>query len=382
MTSKIHQRGMGLIEVLVAFLVLSVSVLGAHRLQSALRLTTDIAKQRSEAVRLAQQDMELSRSLSDNPGSLVNRQQAVEAQNARYTLQRQVSDVNGLVLKPASVQAQWTDRTGETQQVRLVSAVNGMSSIYSAALTLLPNDLTVGRPVDRHDQVPRGAKDLGDGRSVLKPDEHGRIAWVLDNATGEVLTRCTVASNVATHQLTMAHLSECDRIRGSLLSGHVRFAPGDITDVRRANDAALPFDVSLVLRGASNGQPTCGSQPMMTAQVTRAGRTSTQTVAIGSTLASLGASAVQDTGEHFVAFTCLVVDARWSGRLVFAPQGWSLGITARDRKVCRVGETPADYREVQGALRQQNFLVIRGDLPCPDDATHNVTSAGGAQHQP
>ena len=58
------QRGISLIEALIAFLVLSLGVLGMSKLQSHLRLHSDIARQRSEAVRIAQEDMEALRSFA------------------------------------------------------------------------------------------------------------------------------------------------------------------------------------------------------------------------------------------------------------------------------------------------------------------------------
>ena len=47
------QRGTTLLEGLVAFLVLSLGMLSVVRVQSQMRLNTDVARQRSEAVRIA-----------------------------------------------------------------------------------------------------------------------------------------------------------------------------------------------------------------------------------------------------------------------------------------------------------------------------------------
>ena len=39
----------------------------------------------------------------------------------------------------------------------------------------------------------------------------------------------------------------------------------------------------------------------------------------------------------------------------------------------RNDEHPAVYRDVDSTLRQQNFLVIRGDQSCPDDTAPRIT---------
>ena len=58
------QRGIGLIEALLAFLVLSLGMLAIARLQSDLRSNAELARQRSEAVRIAQQEIETLRAYS------------------------------------------------------------------------------------------------------------------------------------------------------------------------------------------------------------------------------------------------------------------------------------------------------------------------------
>ena len=54
-------RGATLLEALVAFLVLSLGMLTMARVQTSLRLNSDTARQRTEAVRLAAEDMETLR---------------------------------------------------------------------------------------------------------------------------------------------------------------------------------------------------------------------------------------------------------------------------------------------------------------------------------
>ena len=55
---RIAQSGTTLLEALLAFLVLSVGILTIGRVQAHLHLGSDIARQRSEAVRLGQEELE------------------------------------------------------------------------------------------------------------------------------------------------------------------------------------------------------------------------------------------------------------------------------------------------------------------------------------
>jgi hypothetical protein len=88
------------------------------------------------------------------------------------------------------------------------------------------------------------------------------------------------------------------------------------------------------------------------------------------------------------------------------PQGWTLGTTSADHKVCRYSadqdgsgsvdqnaEHPDTYHDVERALMQQNFLIIMGDQTCPVAPALNVaTTVAGSpatyvdlstvQHQP
>ena len=63
-TAMRHQRGTTLLEALIAFLVLSLGILTIGRVQTHLRLGSDIARQRAEAVRLGQEELENLRAFS------------------------------------------------------------------------------------------------------------------------------------------------------------------------------------------------------------------------------------------------------------------------------------------------------------------------------
>jgi hypothetical protein len=161
-------------------------------------------------------------------------------------------------------------------------------------------------------------------------------------------------------------------VKALLLSGVVRFATTPPPDPVHANDAPLALGIGITLTGGVYpGAPQCGAEAQ--------------------TLAS---------GDRFVAYHCMIVPlaGRWSGRTSVVPQGWALGGAATQYKVCRYSadqdgsggvdsnaEHPKDYADVDGALAQQNFLVIRGDQSCPLASAIGATvfaNVGTVQHQP
>jgi hypothetical protein len=118
--------------------------------------------------------------------------------------------------------------------------------------------------------------------------------------------------------------------------------------------------------------------------------------------------------NRYVAYTCIVepidhdttpaTPKRWSGQFVItpiaSPSAWSLGQTAGTFKVCRYtgdyfpdgvlsnNEHPLVYRGVRGALDNQNYVIVDGDVACPTDGpvdpfaqTPDYVNANTTQHQ-
>ena len=157
----------------------------------------------------------------------------------------------------------------------------------------------------------------------------------------------------------------------------------------------------------SPASPWCHAEPRKTVVYRAADGVHREAVALEATPASLAATEWRDTGERFTAYRCVVAAAgdppRWSGQSTVVPLGWEIGSAPTQRKVCRYvsdndgsgaidrnDEHPSVYRQVDGALLQQNFLVIRGDLDCPQPAAATIdplapgssTSVTTIQHQP
>lgn len=359
------QRGIGLIEALLAFLVLSLGMLAMTRVQSDLRAHAELARQRTEAVRIAQQDIETLRAYSvlgtsagarsyDQITSAITTVDSIAP--TRYELSRQVGASADGQAANVAVTVRWNDRRGDPQRVALSSVIARGAPALAAALLNAPSGLPLLGAFDRSPRIPLAAKDLGDGRSAFKPVSSGSIAIVLDNRNGQVVARCSgLPATLATAALTLADLTGCDTTTGLLLSGTVRFA----------QDALLPFEIALALSGDTYPQaPQCTTTPI-------------------------------ETGDRRTLYHCVVYPqasgttaGRWSGRATLVPIGWRVGVDAAEQRICRFSsdldgsgaidrniEHPAAYADVDSALAQQNFIVVAGPDGCPADF-------GSVQHQP
>ncbi len=372
-----RQRGTTLLEALVAFLVLSLGMLSVARVQTQLRLHADVARQRAEAVRLGQEDMERLRAfavIAHSAGErayadIASASTAVDAEagfatNTRYVVTRQIDSTALSHAKSAAVTVGWTDRSGSAQQVVLSSIIAESNPAYSGALGIAPTSAPVKGAFGRSVRIPLAAKDLGNGRSAWKPVALGTVALVFDNASGQVTSRCTgVSSALGTAGLTQDALAACDALVGHLLTGSVRFSQASPPNPATANDAPLAFDIALALTGGSYSHaPQCATEW------------------------------VASSSDRYANYHCVVyplATGQWAGRSNLVPIGWRIGAGASDRRVCRYSadldasgavdrniEHPASYSAVDTSLANQNFLVIGGAEACP--AASAVTPSGSA----
>ena len=371
--SNRFQRGVSLVEALVAFAVLAFGMLGVVGMQSTMRSNADMARQRAEAVRLAQDSMEEWRgftTLNTTANHMAYQDiagestRSVQGTNATYTVSRRAladADVAGTVTpdrRGVVIDVTWQDRASQAQLVRLSSAVSGVEPELGASLVLSTSSDPLVRPLDRNRAIPHGVVPLGVGRSGLVPPGQSvggdRIAWVFDNSTA-LITLCTTPA-ADTGGLTLANLT-CSTDKAVLISGYVRFAVGGPpSDVSVTNPAApmvpVPFGLSLA-RTAPDPPSTfsCFQEPM---------------------------------NNSAVPYSCAVgittTDRQWSGSLVFGPPlaiAASVAVaSASQYKVCRY-HAAASYTLVGAALANQNFVIIKaGDgstaYTCPSGGTPNT----------
>jgi Tfp pilus assembly protein PilV len=143
-----RQGGFTLVEVLVAFLMMTLGLLAVIRLQPALRQHAELARQRSEATRLAQQDVERLRGFVqiNMAGSapayetIGSASYAIEPDalgSPRYAVERRVDAVAIPNARAVDVAVRWIDRAGEPQQVMLATLIAASDPALAAA-RLLP----------------------------------------------------------------------------------------------------------------------------------------------------------------------------------------------------------------------------------------------------
>jgi len=167
MRSPAAQRGAALLEPLAAFFVLAVASLTAAQLQGALRLHGDLARQRSEAVRIGARELESLRAWSSLEAAsgasayaaIVDAETTVDADanpqaNTDYRIVRGIDDAAFAGAKGTTVTVEWADRAGAAQRIVLDSVIARSDPVWSGALA-------VGAGAG----IPRGSL----GRSPLVP---------------------------------------------------------------------------------------------------------------------------------------------------------------------------------------------------------------------
>ena len=392
-------RGVSLLEVLFSLLVLSLGVVGMGQLHRQLQAHADTARQRSEAVRLARDEIEAHRISGSKPstsGSRTVTDIAGQRLNTVFHLRREVDEANAL-LPSTTVAITWDGREGLTQQAVLVSALSTQDPVLSGALTLVPSLRGALGGSAIANALPPSATPIDERRSAFKPTASATIAFVVDVATAQVVEQCSgVPAEVASEDLRAEHLTQCIEFKALLLGGTVRFSNAEPPDPVAANDTPLELALSVGLPGMlAPASPWCNAEAQKTVIYRDASGVHREAVALDATPASRNLASWQDTGERFVVYRCVVVAAgdppRWAGQSVLVPVGWTIGTAPTQRRVCRYvndldgsgaidrnDEHPLVYRHVDQPLQQQNFLVIRGNLTCPTKAAATIDPKAAA----
>ena len=409
-------RGVSLVEALVALAVMSIGMLALVGVQSTMRLNSDLAKQRSEATRIASDEIERLRSFTSmgavpgQPGisydEIANR--VVENYeppggigNTSYRVRRTVTDLVTQAQKLVSVQVQWTDRTNQQQTVTIDSAISATAPTLGAMLVVPHRESPTSRNRGRHVSIPPSADDLGDGHSRYEPPYSGGVGWYFNNLTG-VMRVCGAG---------VTDYTSCPV--GTLVSGTVQFHLSDTQPTGREAETPQGPVMSLAT----------GPGALVMADAVGSGTT---------------ASCYSQVVDTLVFYACAVLTNAtngWGGQLNPVLSGGSFSLLSSDFKSCRYtndrptaennatvaieadphaeytlnADHPRKYclerprntteaglactgRRVTGNLINQNFLVIKGNQSCPtelnDDGTPNgqgqdpLILANTRQHQP
>jgi hypothetical protein len=394
-----RERGVSLLESLIAFAVLALGTAAAAHLQSELRLAGDVARERSEAIRFGQaasEDMRSFAALDGAPGqrsftAIASGETSVAATasspaaHADYLIERRIDEVAFGAGKTTRVGVRWIDRGGNEREIVLHSFIAAVAPAYAGSLALTTGAYPSAQrgAFERAPTLPLTARRLGDGRSAWKPSERGPIALVFDDRSGALVGRCDgVAATLATRDLSDAALAGCVSGRWLLVAGTIRFTSATPPDPASAREPPLPTTVAITLRdGDYAAPPACFSEARKTVRYLVDGSLRLDDVAVDATAAEAGVAAWQDTGDRFLAWHCVVTpraDGRWSGHIVLSGDGWTIGAGAGERRVCRYLPGAADAIDaniapsdddidVAAALLGRNFLVVGASESCPGE---------------
>lgn len=334
------QRGFSMIEALVALLVMAFGLLALAGMQASVSYGGDMAKQRGEAMRLAQERIEQMRSYTGLSSGAIN-WDGIDAladgstsTNTTYTVTSSMSGADADAARAAQVRVSWADRAGVVQTLTM-STVIARTDPKDVAFLLspMPRNASLRRPFDRSLDIPVRAISLGNGSSSyqLSPT----FAVIFNDASGNVVQLCNPGVANATAAQILA--SACVTTTGHIISGYVS---------RTANGLNWPTGMNF----ASIVRTEPGAQPM------RCDISPAVDLTNGATLGSM----------FYLCVVPLAAPAsgepRWSGT-------WRLGgiPTTSNLIVCRYQYTAANatandrnvqpYVNVQKTLDQQNYLL-------------------------
>lgn len=424
--SRTAARGVSLVEALVAMAVMSIGMLALVGVQGTMRLNSDLARQRTEATRIASEEIERLRSftsLAAVPGTpgmsydeIVSRtvdgyQLPGDTANTSYQVVRTVRPDPSSGQKVVSVQVRWTDRTNQPQTVTLDSSISATPPTLSAMLIVPHRESPISRGRGRHISIPDAAVPVpGDsGRSRFTPPGSSGVTWYFDNLTGLMRVCVGDVTDVGTCPVA------------TLVSGTVRYHIRDVqptgADAEHPAGPLLPLATgpgALVLADAVGTGTAASCYALIVGQQINYYCAVATSDAQGwggqldLALAS-GSWSLLPSGYKSCRYTTDLPSADLESTTTVNEADPNAEFTANanhPRKYCL--ERPRNANEAGNActaysastsggrvkvnLINQNFLVIRGDQTCPTELNDNGTPNGQGtdllilantrQHQP
>ena len=325
----------------------------------------DDARQRTEAVRIAQEKIETFRSYTGimstlvdqgstsntalNWNTLINGNEIINSNsaNAIYTRNWTFGSNFSDSMRGITVNVIWADRAGDTQTVSLSSAVSKIDPAHSGFLSFpLPLNTNLKRPKNRSIDIPVPAISINN-------TGHSYIAWngstggylVFSDASGDIIQKCSALPAVTSASAaTNLPLSGCTQFNGYLLTGYI------------TGDSALNVNLVTKIVVPFSNQQFIGDTPECS---------------VGIAFDQNNGAAIANTKYY----ACLIVptdDANtipttrvWSGRIDLA------GITSASLAgtyTCRFttdantevnDNHPAIYSSVDKSLDNQNFYISK-----------------------
>lgn len=419
------QRGVSLVEALVALVVMAIGATAVVGLQVSVRANSDLAKQRSEAVRLAQDTIEDWRSFvslaavagkrdwTDMASVSAATPELIAGSNVTFArsivvVARGATDDNPLS-NTVHVTVTWTDRTGAPQRVDLNSMMLGTAPELAGSLSIPSKGSLVSNPKGRHPTIPQNAVDLGDGTSRFAPPGGGALRWIFDNASG-VIRSCSGAGYCASgyvYRLVSGFVMFATDVGGptpaqaeaptdpalnvgvtlrvdvpaALPAGWFPDTPR-VTCFRDVQATAIAYYCAAPVTGTYSAPDTWSGQ--IEVDVGLAGLT------LASSIASPSSSAMRVCRYSPVRGTCatdkpLVDDTIWGAPGATASCSDPSTTPATPSRKMKNIDHPLVFANVSENLINKNYLVIRAGsgstaFDCPTDDTTSPNINGTTRH--
>jgi type IV pilus modification protein PilV len=308
-----RQAGFSLIEAMVALLVVAFGMLSIASFQYTLSRSSDVAKQRTEATRIAQKELDRLRSFAQRQGDgdatddrytyIEDLRSSASAQavpglntNTTYNLEREVfiqtRDQNPLPTLTAAfdqvlstgftasggtptgdkfrlfnVVVSWDDSAGQRQEVRLASTISDGDPSALGGLGVTRRVSTTLRPNNRKINAPFPTVNLAGGLSSAFAAPGGNnVAFAFENLTGRVTQRCTSVPALTEGIDLVASGATCVTIDAYLLGGYVSFkitggpaTASNISNPDLLTDEPLPLQDTLF---STDVPPVITQQPV------------------------------------------------------------------------------------------------------------------------
>jgi type IV pilus modification protein PilV len=211
-----REAGFSIIEALISLLVVAFGLLAIASFQYTLSRASDVAKQRTEATRIAQREMDRLRSFGQRQSDgnladtrytyvddIVSGSQTLTGltTNTTYTMNTTVgvppAPASGDRFRWVNIVVGWADRVGQQQSVQLSSVISDGDPGDLGPLGVRRRTSATLRPKNRNINVPYPSVNLATcpagsaGCSAFVPPP-GNVAYVFDNVSGNVIQSCTL----------------------------------------------------------------------------------------------------------------------------------------------------------------------------------------------
>jgi Tfp pilus assembly protein PilX len=326
--------GVSLIEALVALAVMAFGILGVVGMQATLRYNGDISRQRAEAVRLAQEEIERLRNHSVRnfaTGGPPAFDQIVDAgpvdipvTNLNTLFQRSTEVVldtpDGPKVRGVRVFVTWRDRRDAEQTVVLSTSIGWSPPALMAAATRRADQVLLARPDSRNINIPRGAvAGSTPGTSQFDPPGSTDVRWIFNNDNGIITETCSISTGT------------CTPGSAWLVSGSIGFGTLATNDTELLAAAELPSNP--IPSELVPGVPTTGLSLSV-----RYGTAPSYASSVGCFLSEVPLAPLPRL-QYYCAIPVSGATAGWRGNLVF---GSSLLASATDPVPTGPAASPTD----------------------------------------